>query len=118
MQQLIGWFGSPVDQPLQQLIEKSRPAWQRWLLGIGRRFIGLPYAVTLTIWLTVAPLVAARYHLVSPVGILIGPPVILLTACALLFGFLLLLTGFCPPLASVFALFTHWSLAGCQWLVN
>ncbi|MFL5243474.1 MAG: DNA internalization-related competence protein ComEC/Rec2 [Gemmataceae bacterium] len=104
--------------PLKQLIEESRPNWQRWLRAFGRHIL-MAYAVTLIIWLAAAPLVADRYHLISPVGLLIGPPVVFLTSVALLAGFLLLLLWpFCRPLAVPFATLTKWSLAGCESIVR
>jgi competence protein ComEC len=70
------WFASrPVD-PLDQLIEESRPAWERFLRGLVRAVL-ISYAVTVVLGLAVLPLVAARYHLVSPVGLLIGPPIVI-----------------------------------------
>ena len=113
----IGWFHRSID-PLEQLIEESRPIWQRLLLGFGRGLL-IAYAVTLAMWLALAPLIAARYHLVSPVCVLLGPPAVLLTSIALVSGFLLLLSAaICWPLVPLFALFTKWSLAGCNGLVT
>ena len=65
------WFGH-IDDPLSQLIDEARPFWQRWLRDKGRR-VAESYAVTLAIWLAIAPLAASRYHLISPVGLLLGP---------------------------------------------
>jgi competence protein ComEC len=111
------WFQRDGD-PLDRLVEETRPAWQRWLRGVGRT-LALSYAVTLAIWLAAAPLVAARYHLVSPIGLVLGPPLVLLTAVALLAGFLLLLSAVvCWPLVPVFAWVTRWSLAACEGLVT
>src|SRR5205085_1056553 len=96
-----------------------RPAWQRHLRWLVRQ-LWVNYVITLAIWLAVAPLVASRYHLISPSGLLIGPPVVLLTAVALLAGFQLLLTAavFWPLVPCFFAWFVHWSLVGCEVLVN
>src|SRR5581483_7177075 len=70
-------------------------------------------------WLAIAPLVAARYHLVSLTGVLIGPPVVLLTSIALIAGFLLLLmAAVCWPLVPLFAWVVQASLAGCELLVH
>jgi competence protein ComEC len=108
----------PSPDPLDLLIAHSRPAWQRCLIWFGRR-IALAYAVTFVIWLAAAPLVASRYHLVSPAGLVLCPPTVLLTSIALLSGFLLLLfTPICWPLAMVCAWVTRWSLAACAWLVR
>jgi competence protein ComEC len=111
------WFRSEPD-PVERLVEESRPLWQRVVRRLARQAV-LSYAVTLAIWLALIPLVASRYHLVSFAGILIGPPVVLLTSIALLSGFLLLMAAACcgllvPLLGGV----THASLAACEWLVN
>src|SRR5207237_7013575 len=109
-----GVLASP--DPLDLLIARSRPGWQRGLIWLVRK-VALTYAVTLVIWLAAAPLVASRYHLVSPAGLLLCPPTVFLTSIALLSGFLLLL--FAPVgLASVCAWVTRWSLAACAWLVR
>ena len=111
------WLRAPTD-PLDRLIDESRPRWQRLVRHLARQ-VALSYLVTLMVWLAVAPLVAARYHNVSPVALLIGPPVVVLTSVALLAGFLLLLAAVvCPPLVPVPAAVTHWSLAGCELLVD
>lgn len=102
---------------IERLIDASRPAWLRGLRGVGRAVL-LSYAVTVVIWLAVAPLVAARYHLVSPIALLIGPPTVLLTTIALLAGFVLLLSAMvCPPLVRPAASVTRLSLAACNGLV-
>ena len=111
------WFRSERD-PLQELIDESRPSWQRWLIELAKG-VGLAYGMTAVVWLAVAPLVAARFHLVSPIALLIGPPVSLLASIALIAGFLLLLASVvCWPLVPVFAIVTRWSLAGCEGIVT
>src|SRR5262249_23981423 len=98
--------------------EESRPAWQKGVRWLGGQVL-LSYAVTLAIWLAVTPLAASRYHLVSPVGLLIGPPVVVLTSVALITGFLLLLTApLCWPLALLFAWAARWWLRACEDLVS
>jgi competence protein ComEC len=111
------WFRRPVD-PLDQLIEESRPAWQRRLLGVGRP-LGLSYGITLAVWLVLAPVLAARYHLVSPIAVVLTPPLVLLTSLALVFGFLfLLLAPWCGPLAAPFAWPVRWCLGLADDLVR
>jgi competence protein ComEC len=108
----------PSNDPMRRLIGESRPAWQRIVLGILRR-LALAYLAALMIWLTAAPLVAAHYHLVAPVGILIGPITVFFTSIALIAGFLLLLfTPICGPLASGCAWVTSTSLGACDGLVR
>jgi competence protein ComEC len=64
-------------------------------------------------------LVAALTHVVAPVALLIGPPTILLMSAALVSGFLvLILAPICWPLAQACAWVTHWSLSGCDMLVD
>jgi competence protein ComEC len=112
-----GWWSSAPD-PKQGLIEASRPLWLQVLRWIGRQVL-LSYAITVAIWVVVAPLVAARQHVIAPVGLVIGPPTVLLTSIALLAGFsLLLLAPLCPPLAHVAAWVTSTSLSGCDGLVT
>jgi competence protein ComEC len=102
-----------------KLQAETRSPTLRFLLLWLVRPVAISYAVTLAIWLVVAPLVAARYHLVSPIGILLGPPLTLLTSIALLAGFLLLLAAaICWPLVPIFAWATRWSVAGCEFLVD
>ncbi len=113
-----GWFARQPTDPLDELIAESRPAWEKALRWLGAAIAG-SYVVTLAIWLAVAPLVAYRYHLVSPVGILLGPPLTLLTSIALIAGFLLLFAAalggwLVPPFAWV----THICIAACDSLVT
>jgi competence protein ComEC len=109
--------GNEADS-LTQLKDQFRPAWQRGLrhlLGRG----AAAYGVTLAICLAVAPLVAFRYHLVSLLGLLLGPPVVLLAALALLAGFAVLgLALVCWPLAQAVALLLRLGLAGCDGFVQ
>src|SRR5262249_31765916 len=96
------WLQTEPD-PLERLSDAARPLWLR----LARRLAWLvveSYAVTLAIWLALAPLVAARYHMISLAGIILGPPLVLLTSIALVAGFVLLLTAaVCPPLVPLFA---------------
>jgi competence protein ComEC len=112
-----GWFRRRLD-PLERLIEESRPTWQRGLFGLGR-LLWKSYLATLAVWLAEAPLVAADVHVVSPVALLIGPPLMLLSVLALASGLLLLLAAATMwPLAPLLARPTGWSLAACDWLVG
>jgi competence protein ComEC len=110
-----GW--SSETDPLEKLVHQTRPTWHRALLWLGRE-VAWSYAITLAIWIVVAPLVAARQNLVSPAGLLIGPPTVVLTSIALLSGFaLLFFSTIAPPFAWLAAFPTQWSLAGCDELV-
>jgi competence protein ComEC len=103
--------------PLEQLIDESRPVSVRLLRAAGRVVLAA-YAISLVIAAVNAPLLIADQNLVSPVGVLIGPPVVVLTSVALVAGFLLMLLSPFGPLAVPFAVLTRWSLAGCEVIVG
>jgi competence protein ComEC len=111
------WLTRTPD-PLQQALEEARPAWHRWLRKLGGLVLKA-YALTFIVWLAIAPLAAAHYHLLAPCGLLLGPPVVLLAAVALVAGFLLLAAAaVCPPLTAVFAPVVAGCLGLGQWLVD
>lgn len=119
---VLYWGMRPLEQhkkdPLDRLIDEARPPWQRWLGRLGWRILE-SYIVTLVIWLAITPLAASRYQLLSPAGLLLGPPLIILTTIALFVGFLLLLFGIlCLPLTGFLALLVQGSLAACELLVD
>lgn len=59
--------------------------------------------VTAAIWLIVAPLIAARFHMVSPVGLVVNVLLMPLVIVVLWCGYALLFCGlFIPPLTPVF----------------
>jgi competence protein ComEC len=104
--------------PLQQAIDESRPMLLQVLYGVCRT-IGEAYLMNVLVWLAVTPLAAYHFHLVSPIALLLGPPLVLLTSIALLAGFaVLLLSSILGPLAWPFALAAQWSLAGCAGLTG
>ncbi len=108
---------APLD-PLEQLLEESRPRWQKVLRGLGR-FVLANYALSLLLWLVVTPLALSRLHFLPLTGMVIGPPVIWLTSVALVTGFLQLLASvLVPPLAPLFAVLTSALLGVCDWLVD
>jgi competence protein ComEC len=106
------WLHRNPDR-LRQLEDRLKPRWQQWLFStIG--IVGRAYLVTLVFFLVLAPLTAYRYHLLTPVGILIGPPAIALASIALLAGFALLVGLILFPwVVVVFAPVVRWPL---QWL--
>ncbi len=109
---------APQADPLARLIEQSRPAWQRWLRWAAVK-VAEAYAVCLLVWLAITPLAASRFHVVAAPGILLGPPLVLLTSLALLGGFALLLAAaVCPPLAAALGLGVGALLTACEALVD
>jgi len=112
------WLAPRPPTPLEKLIDESRPAWARWARAAGRVVL-VAYAVTLALTVVTAPLVMLRQNVVPPVGVPIGPPLVLLTSAALLVGFVALSVGlFAPVLAGPFAAVTGWLLAACDAVVS
>lgn len=107
------WFHYEID-PLDRLIDESRPLWLKYLRWSGK-FVLTAYLITILLWVFIVPLVAARSHLVSPIGILIAPPLTLMSSVALVFGFLVLISGGMIP---VFGWITSMCLAGCNYIVE
>lgn len=106
------------EDPLDRLIDQTRPVWQRRLRRLGWRIVE-SYAVTLMIWLAISPLAAARYQMISPAGLLLGPPLVALTTMALVAGFLLLAVGMLSlPGTALLTLPVQGSLAPCELLVD
>jgi competence protein ComEC len=108
------WFRPRSVDPLEELIEESRPLWLRSLRRVGR-WIAVAYSVNFVLGMTVLPLVAYRYHVIAPVAFLLGPPVIFIAAIALIAGFLLLIVAaIAPILTGPFA----WATDGCLRIVS
>ncbi len=109
------------DQPasaLEELLEATRSWPAHFSLWIARTIL-TAYAVNGIVWLAITPLVAYHYHNVSPIALLLGPPMVLLTSIALLTGFAcLLFAGWLPPLAWVFGWLTQSALGLGDWLVD
>jgi competence protein ComEC len=111
------WAEERPQEPIERLIDRARSwpatAWiQTW------RWIFASYAVNAVVTFAVAPLVASHYHTVTPIALLIGPPMVLLTSLALLSGFAFLLFSWFFPLAWLFAAITQLSLYGCELFVT
>jgi competence protein ComEC len=89
----------PTD-PLSRVLEQSDPVWWQLLRG-GLRMLVRFYLTTVILWLILTPLTAWHYHLVSPAGILLGPPLTALATIALFLGFGLLLLAPLFPLVGL-----------------
>src|SRR5262249_18499254 len=75
--------GRGAESPLDALERRLAPWWQ----GEAWRRMGLVHEgvlVSVVVWLVTWPLVALRFHLISPIGILLNIPLIPLTSLALL----------------------------------
>lgn len=103
--------------PLDRLEQQLRPVSLQLLYWVGYH---LKWAVltSLVIWLATMPLVMQRFHLVSPVALLLGPLLTLPIMIAMLSGMSLVLLSFVPVLSTLLATITAWSLQTCDFLVN
>ncbi|MCE5267452.1 MAG: ComEC/Rec2 family competence protein [Planctomycetaceae bacterium] len=97
------WFAprwmAHADDPLARLIERNSTWPERWSWAF-RRSMRHMLLVSLTIWLLTMPLVMARFHLCTPVAIVLNTVVWLPMAAGLVGGAVLLVVGgMAPPLA-------------------
>ena len=81
-----------VDDPIARLVDRSRSPWERWLVRAGRTLADA-LLVGGAVWLATAPLVAASFHLVSPVGLSLNPIIAPLVALAMVGGFVCVLAA-------------------------
>ena len=79
-----GRFYGPL-LPLDELERKFQPLWRHRVRAIGAWVVNGIVASTV-VWLAALPLVALRFHIVSPISILLNLPLIPITSAALLFG--------------------------------
>ncbi len=99
---LAGRYASlPPMDPLERLIAQSRP----WPLRAGRhlgKMMWRSLVASSVIWLVVSPLVMARFHLLSPVAVLLGPLLSLPVTLAMATGLGIMATGgWLSPLATL-----------------
>ncbi len=111
------WLKPRPLSPLDQLIDESRPPWVRTVRAVGRAVFGL-FAVNAILTAVNAPLLMAEVNVVSPVSLLVGPLLVLVSSVALVAGFALLLVAPIPLLNDAAALVTRFSLQTCDALVN
>jgi len=74
------------DDPIARLIERSRPPLERRLRRMGRWVADL-FLTSAAVWAVTAPIVAATFHVISPVGLLLNPLIAPLVAVAMGWGF-------------------------------
>ena len=85
-------YRPPEADPIERLIERSRPPWLRRVRAFGRQS-ALVACAGAAVWGATAPVVAARFHLFSPIGLVINPLVAPLVAMAMVWGGLCLLVA-------------------------
>jgi competence protein ComEC len=112
------WLQPPTPSPIRELEREMEPATKKAIRAVVRVVV-VAYAVNAILFLANGPLIAARQNLISPVGLLVGPPLVLLTAIALIAGFAMLALGSIHPgLGFVPAKIAEWSLSLCGRVVS
>jgi competence protein ComEC len=89
-------FSRPPEDPLDRLVWQTRSwpvRWSRTAAGAAWRLV----AVSAIIWLVAMPLVASRFHLMSPVGVVLTPLLWIPITVALYSGFGVLVLGWLFP---------------------
>lgn len=96
----------PAD-PIDRLIERSRPTAERVLRGgLGRTWEA--FLTGAAVWTATAPLVAARFHVLSPVGLVVNVLIAPLVALSMGWGFL------CLAFAPVSRTLAGWCGGACD----
>jgi competence protein ComEC len=114
----VRWLAPRPLSPVEQLIQESRGETEKFIRTCLRA-LGVAFAISSILAAVNAPLILAWQNIVSPLGVLLGPPLVLLTSIALIFGFLFLLVAPLGPWAAwPLARITEWSLQGCEALVH
>jgi competence protein ComEC len=71
--------------PLDELERKLEPSWKKQVRK-GAAWVVFGVVTSTVVWLAALPLVALRFHIVSPIGILLNIPLIPITSAAMLLG--------------------------------
>lgn len=105
---ILIWLGSwpslrleSVD-PLDRLIAATRP-WYVKLWRIVSRWFVLLLFTSVAVWIVTLPLVLYRFHIGSPVALLISPVVWVIALVAMWAGFVTLACGWLVPLVAMIA---------------
>jgi competence protein ComEC len=96
----------PAD-PIDRLIERSRSPLERFVRGTGWQAWTL-FVTGAAVWAATAPLVAARFHVVSPIGLVLNVLIAPLVALAMAWGCA------CLACATVSTTLAGWCGAACD----
>ncbi len=108
------WLAPRELTPLEQLLAESRSNISKFLHHLGHWLLVF-FAITAILTITNAPLIMMRQNLVPTIGILIGPPLIILTAIALVAGFIVLILGNLPVIGWLAITALSWSDGIVHW---
>lgn len=105
----------PGDDPIERLIAGSRSPLERRLRRLGRQALAVVITST-AVWVVTAPIVAERFHVVSPIGLVLNPLVAPLVPLAMAWGFACLvvapfsewLAGICGAACDVTLGYVDW----------
>jgi competence protein ComEC len=95
-----GWRAPRADRTQLAIDESQLDSRLRQALAWMANFLGSYLSLMLGIWLLTGPLIAARFHLISPIGMLLNIFLIPLVVAVLWSGYLLLLVGWLVPMAA------------------
>jgi competence protein ComEC len=110
-------FRTTGGDALQKLIDASRPWYDRMFRWVGR-WTGWLLVTSLAVWLATLPLVLNRFHVASPVAVLISPVIWLVVVVAMWSGFLMLVAGWLfNPIGMACGAVCNWSLSGLESVV-
>lgn len=106
------------DDRLAQLVAMARP-WPARFAGACGRWVFWLLVTSSIVWLISLPLVLLRFNIVTPIALLIGPALWILTVLTLWSGFLTLVFGWVvPPLGMLCGAACNWSLATMEQVVQ
>ncbi len=97
--------------PLDRLIAMTR-SWPQRALMASRHHLWEMFVIGLAMWIIITPLVMARFHILSPVGLILNLLLIPVLAIIVASGMGVLVFGWwLPPVAGLFGWFCNLSLA-------
>jgi len=112
------WIFASDTDPLDQVVLATRSRWQKWWAGLRRGFRAA-FVVSGLVWLISIPLVAYQFHILSPIGLIVNPVVILPISLALYSGLAIFVFGdFLPLIARAAVVFGAASLAVLESVVG
>ncbi len=89
-------LGGAVD-PLDQVILATRRRWLKWMTTI-RNSLRAAFVVSALVWVMSIPLVARQFHVLSPIGLIVNPLLLLPISLALYSGLAMFVFGDVLPL--------------------
>jgi competence protein ComEC len=98
----LRWFQQASVDPLDRLIAATRPWYAKLWRFVGRWSL-LLLVTSAAVWLFTLPLVLYRFHVGSPVALVISPVVWLIALVAMWAGFVTLACGWLMPVVAVVA---------------